>query len=275
MSRSFFALLLIAVVGAQNIACIALHCTPKMAACGADTECAKGLACIIGCGKIKNDTDAYNTCTIRCNYGYSDDAFVGLISCMADNLCLPAIQDKCPPNPQTVKEISYPDLAGRWYISLGLNPAIDCYACQIHYFTPTADSLFVVENFQLPPGYDVLDAQFNQTYTRVAGEGPGVLTAYEKYQNDTNYWYIAGKSDTLNGADDWFIVFYCGDNVGWHNYHGVLVYTRSPTLPVSQQSAVKAVLAANNVDIAKLCVGDNLTGCDKSKFGGVTMQDKK
>ena len=208
-------------------ACLFGNCQKELARCVADEKCVESLVCLNTCTGKPDEAD----CQVRCGDLYADKAVMAFNACaVTEKKCVPQKQDDATfpalDKARTVPELPTSRLEGRWYIVAGLNRLFDTFDCQVHYFSaPKDDELYGKINWRVRrPNGDFYERSDVQTFV-ADPEAPGVLLNHDNeflhYQDD---WYV------IESNDDFFVVYYRGQNDAWVGYGGAVVYAREPKL---------------------------------------------
>ncbi|KAK9815828.1 hypothetical protein WJX72_010371 [[Myrmecia] bisecta] len=221
-------------VGAADVGkvgtCLLANCQGALARCVGDAQCLENLVCLQLC----NGRPDESACQIRCGDLYQDKAVEAFTACaVSDKKCVPQRNDgdaafPVPPPCALDEKFDLNMIDGRWYITAGLNPLFDTFDCQEHYFgVPEPGRLFARINWRIPKGDDdFIDRSTVQTF-RQTPETPALLlnhgNEYLHYEDD---WYILASR-----PDEYFVVYYKGNNDAWKGYGGATVYTRESKLP--------------------------------------------
>jgi VDE lipocalin domain len=133
---------------ASGMMCVTSNCGSILQECVKDSTCLRGLGCFVACAANPDASAAMGegACQVRCVDLYECDTLNAFTKCtLTDNGCYPALaaDPHYPPLPrQWAEAVDVHQLRqllnGRWYVSAGLNPAFDHFACQVHDFTATA-----------------------------------------------------------------------------------------------------------------------------------------
>ncbi|KAJ8601289.1 hypothetical protein CTAYLR_007755 [Chrysophaeum taylorii] len=129
-----------------GMACIAEKCKEELVACVASPTCGRGLACA-------GSQAASPTGQVRCMDLYENELMRRFADCaMTENECLaplPADATELKSFERAVAAVrrSPPKvppelLRGTWKVALGLNPAFDCFDCQVHEFREDGSAVF-------------------------------------------------------------------------------------------------------------------------------------
>jgi VDE lipocalin domain len=131
---------------ASGMMCVTSNCGRILQKCVKDSTCLRGLGCFVACAANPDASAGEGACQVRCVDLYECDTLNAFTKCtLTDNGCYPALaaDPHYPPLPRQWAETVDAHrlrqlLNGRWYVSAGLNPAFDHFACQVHDFTATA-----------------------------------------------------------------------------------------------------------------------------------------
>jgi VDE lipocalin domain len=174
---------------ASGMVCVASKCGSVLQECVKDSTCLRGLGCFVACAA--NPTSATSggpvgegACQVRCVDLYECDKLNAFTKCtLTENSCYPALaaDPRYPPLPRQLADTVDATrlrrlLNGRWYVSAGLNPAFDQFACQVHDFAAVA----ATASSDKPSGVDktvapIADATFSYRIALDA-KGRGHLT---------------------------------------------------------------------------------------------------
>jgi len=207
--------------------CLLGKCQKELARCVADEKCIESLVCLNTCSGRPDESD----CQIKCGDLYNDAAVGAFNTCaVTEQKCVPQKQDDSTfpalDKARTVPNLATSNLEGRWYIVAGLNPLFDTFDCQVHYFSaPKEGELYGKINWRVRrPNGDFYDRSDIQTFV-ADPQAPAVLYNHDNeflhYEDD---WYI------VDSNDDYFVVYYRGQNDAWVGYGGAVVYAREPSL---------------------------------------------
>ncbi|KAJ3084678.1 Vitamin D3 receptor [Quaeritorhiza haematococci] len=245
--------------------CFARNCFQQGWKCATNAVCREALNCM---GKCAADDDQ---CHMSCMVTYDSREFDAFINCAVfKHKCLPDLESNKPftchePSSLAPNFQSLSQLTGSWYIVGGLNPAYDCFDCQVGTF-------YVPQNAEATEGYRVeeyfVKTLLNTTrklynnetisqWKKAKGE-PGKIfyRSGEEYLFRETEWQVVGLADD----GKWAVMSYCG-NSGNLKYEGLVVYGREPVLTDGQWDEVKGSLRKRTVFDAEGLCRPKTTGC--------------
>jgi len=222
--------------------CLLRKCQLPLARCVGDPVCAANLLCLQTCTGKPDEAQ----CQIKCGDEFSNSVTDAFTTCaVSEKKCVPQRQDDgswpVPMESALVESFSPGKFTGEWYISAGLNPAFDCFDCQLHKFSSPASNK-LVGDLQWRITNPVVETEFDTRFTTQKfvqdPKVPGILrnrgNEYLHYQDD---WYILAARE-----DAYFVVYYRGSNDAWDGYGGAVVYSRSPKFPKEYSQEIGASL---------------------------------
>nr|ART29441.1 chloroplast violaxanthin de-epoxidase [Lobosphaera incisa] len=209
--------------------CLLSNCQVALAQCLADGECLENLVCLQFCNGRPDESG----CQIKCGDRYNDKAVETFTKCaVSQKKCVPQRNDGDTVYPVPKKEALDQNfdlnmVQGRWYITAGYNPLFDNFDCQEHYFgVPEPGKLYAKINWRIPKGEDFIERSTVQTFKQ-RPDNPALLenhgNEFLHYEDD---WYILASK-----PDEYYVVYYKGNNDAWKGYGGATVYSREPKLP--------------------------------------------
>nr|ART29440.1 chloroplast violaxanthin de-epoxidase [Lobosphaera incisa] len=225
--------MLTAPAGAADFAatgiCLLGNCKGALAGCLADGTCLENLACLQRCNGRPDEAG----CQARCADLYKNEAVDKFNTCAVSvNKCVPQRDDgdrayPVPPEESLDKEFDLNMVTGTWFITAGLNPIFDDFDCQEHFFSvPEPGKLYVRINWRVPKGNDFVERNTVQTFEQ-RPDNPAILLNHDNdFLNYEDDWYILSSR-----PDEYYVVYYKGNNDAWKGYGGATVYTRDRQLP--------------------------------------------
>jgi len=265
-SRLLLALLSMGLTSAQDLGCIALHCSLQMGVCVLDHDCRLTLECMGTCSGRPDEAQCQFECEMT--IGNGNEAFISLLQCMATHGCLPDLppDGHCLAGPEdTVQEIQAIDqVAGDWWVVRGVNcgqdstwaGGYDWYPCQHERYlvleegwinnttycggkedSCTTDQIVTIPHATMPsPGLIRLDY-----------DDEPLLPQVEK-------WHIVSRPQ-----EDFMFVMWCGTNPAL-DYNGAFVLSRGRTQEGMTEATLaefQGVASVHGISWEDMCVSDN------------------
>lgn len=255
-----------------NPACVAEHCRMEDEACLKDEMCRDLLLCVEKCVKLLPDDKTpqkfmVQNCTNKCVFSFASPAYVELMTCLVENMCLelPPLPNPCRGNNITIsKAVPVTALAGTWWSVRGYNPVYDCYPCQMNTFT--AETATTVK-------YEAKFDVYKVDGTRKLEESMATLMITPDYKagykmnfniagmpSDETWWVV----DAVESEGETYVLaYYCAKSLEWYS-DGAIVFSRTKMLSTTAEPAINSAFKAAlgmDFDLYKFCKNDN-TRCE-------------
>jgi violaxanthin de-epoxidase len=222
--------------GAAIAGCLFQKCQLPLAKCIVNPNCLANVICINTCNGKADETG----CQIQCGNLFENDVVGEFNKCaVSDMECVPKKMDDgsypVPPASNLVPTFDTSLFNGRWYISAGQNKLFDTFPCQVHFFTETEPGTFYGKlNWRVEePDGEFFTRDALQRFVQDPKEPAHLLNHDNEYLHYQDDWYIVdyAADNNKDGTPPFAFVYYRGSNDAWDGYGGVVVYTRSASLP--------------------------------------------
>lgn len=235
--------------GAAIASCLFKKCPGYLAKCITNPKCLGNVLCINTCNGKPDEIG----CQIKCGDTFENDVVGEFNKCaVSDMTCVPQKKDdgsyRAIPKDVTVPKFDTKFFSGRWYITSGQNALFDIFPCQVHFFEPTPQGNGFVGKLNwkiVEPDGEQFSREAVQTFIQDKDQ-PGLLKNHDNeflhYQDD---WYVIDYEPEGTKTSPFAFIYYRGSNDAWDGYGGVVVYTRSASLPADIIPRLK--LAAEKV----------------------------
>lgn len=246
---------------AASLPCIIRKCAPEFLDCLGDVDCLAVTACLTTCGNAKRSVEESLSCQTRCQSLFESQTIDRFNDCVVsrEKCVSPGITPMSYPQPSEdsiAVRFEPGALAGKWYISAGLNPLFDQHPCAVHIFEETESGLKSRFSYRVlePDGSVVTRAGV----AALSPNRPGVLNVVTGKLHQREVWYVLDFSEVK--GEEFVLYYYQGSNDAWVGFGGAVLFTRTSTVPPALVQRVSKALLRTGIDFDKFVINDNSCG---------------
>lgn len=235
--------------------CLLNQCRGELASCLLNPKCFANILCLQTCNGRADE--AY--CQIRCGDLFENEAVGKFNACaVSQKNCVKQRQDDgswpIPPKEAQAKAFNPKMMEGQWFISAGLNPAFDCFDCQVHFFdSPKPGQLVGKLNWRITtPDGEFFTRDVVQKFKQDPANPAHLVNKDNEYLHYRDDWYVLDSEPNSH-----VLVVYRGSNDAWDGYGGGTLYTKDKTVPPELVARVKAKSEAAGIDWNRWQGNDN------------------
>ena len=248
-----------------NIECVIEHCIKQSAGCLLDANCRSAISCAQKCMDKWNEDKTpekfhVQNCTNDCSFTYADAAYEDFMGCVSGYQCIafPPINNTCRAV-HPLKQLSFKDVPGDWWVLKGHHPVYDCYPCQRFELTPINETFW---NYSALFQVYLINGSLKlwSLNVPIPSSPPGqkisfVYNYVGLYHHET--WWLIDKAEDGSYA----LMYYCGHTLQWY-YEGALVLGHNRALSnAAYANIASAFQQAVGLDTSKFCTPSTSTSC--------------
>ncbi|CAM9150516.1 unnamed protein product, partial [Ascophyllum nodosum] len=226
--------------------CLLGQCQAELTQCLLNPKCLANIICLQTC----NGRSDEGYCQIRCGDLFENEVVGKFNACaVSKKNCVKQRQDDgswpVPPVEAQVTAFDTKLMEGQWYISAGLNPAFDCFDCQVHFFNSPKPGMIVGKlNWRIKePDGEFFTRDVVQKFKQDSKNPAHLVNKDNEYLHYRDDWYILDAE-----PDSHVLVVYRGSNDAWDGYGGGTLYTKEKSVPPKLVERLKSKSEAAGVD---------------------------